>query len=239
MHKVERNTAPLRLVDKDIRWKQLLVERPDSEHEWDKFGKTKLKAETLKQLEAMYKGCCCYCEAKVGVVSYPEIEHFKPKSRAEYKHLCYDYNNLQYCCRKCNLAKSDEYDDKMVSPSYEDAGEHFVYEKYVAKAVDNRGQIMIETIGLNSRKELENSRITIFDRFEKLYNATVNCIVKLKDTELTLSEIGFIKIFIDAVNEESKNGNPFCSMIKYNFYEKAQTIEKILIGKGYLLNCVN
>lgn len=113
MHRVVRNEAPSRLIAKDTRWKQLVISSPDSEYEWDKFSKTKLKKDTINKLEEMYKGCCCYCEAKLGDVSYPEIEHFRPKLKSEYKNLCYDYSNFHYCCRKCNLAKSDDYNESI------------------------------------------------------------------------------------------------------------------------------
>ena len=235
MHRVVRNEAPSRLIVKDTQWKQRVIDSPDSEHGWDKFTKTKLKKDTLRKLEEMYQGCCCYCEAKLGDVSYPEIEHFKPKSKSEYKHLCYDYSNLHYCCRKCNLKKSDDYNESMLNPSEDEPTSHLVYEKYVAKALDGRGQIMIDTIELNSRKELENTRIVYFNHFENLFSASVNCVMMIKERNLTEQEIGFITIFLDSVFSGSKYGHPFCSMIKQNFYDRAQMIKRTLIQKGYLL----
>jgi uncharacterized protein (TIGR02646 family) len=234
MHRVERNTPPSSLVLKDADWKQLLLKKPDSDHEWGRFCKRKLKKETLKQLEFMYQECCCYCEAKISSSSYPEIEHFRPKSKREYKHLCYDYINLHYCCKKCNLHKADEYNEKMVSPSDDEPETHLYYDKYVAKALDERGQEMINIIGLNTRKELESIRIDYFDQFENLYSTSVECIMEIKKRNLTKQEVNFIEIFMDRVFKESKHGHPFCSMIMKNFYEKAKFIKKILIQMGYL-----
>ena len=235
MHRVVRNEAPSRLIVKDTRWKQIVISSPDSEHEWDKFSKTKLKKDTIKKLEEMYQSCCCYCEAKLGDVSYPEIEHFKPKSKSEYKHLCYDYSNLHYCCRKCNLAKSSDYNESMINPSEDEPTNHMVYEKYIAKALNGRGQMMIDMIELNSRKELENTRIDYFNQFENLFSASVNCVMMIKKRNLTEHEIRFITIFLDRVFSGSKHGNPFCSMIKQNFYSRAQMIKRTLVQEGYLL----
>lgn len=234
MHRVVRNVAPSRLIVKDTQWKQLVLRNPDSEHEWDKFSKTKLKKDTIRKLEEMYEGCCCYCEAKLGDVSYPEIEHFRPKSKSEYKHLCYDYSNFHYCCRKCNLAKSDDYNDTMIDPVDDEPTNNLIYDKYVAKALNGRGQIMIDTIKLNSRKELENKRIDYFNQFEDLFSASVNCVTMVKERNLTEQEISFITIFLDRVFSESKHGRPFCSMIKHNFYHKAKMIGEILTQQGYL-----
>lgn len=233
MHRVERNMPPSRLLLKDAMWKKKLEYIPESDHEWDKFSKTKLKKETLKQLELMYQECCCYCESKITPSSYPEIEHFKPKSKVEYKYLCYDYNNLHYCCRKCNLQKSDEYSEKMFNPTDGDPEKHMYYEKYVAKAVDDRGQVMIDTVGLNSRKDLERIRIDYFKQFEDLYKVSVECISIIKDRDLTQQELNFIGVFLRRVYIESRHGHTFCSMIKHNFYEKAEMISKILDKKGY------
>ena len=235
MHRVMRNVAPSRLIVKDTEWKLLVTISPESEHEWNMFSKTQLKKETIRKLEEMYKGCCCYCEAKLGDVSYPEIEYFKPKGITEYKHLCYDYGNLHYCCKKCNLAKSNNYNESMINPSDDEPTRHLIYEKYVAKALDSRGQIMIDTIKLNSRKELEYRRIGYFNQFADLFSASVDCVKKIKERDLTEQEIHFITIFLDRVFSESKHGHSFCSMIKHNFHDGAEMIKRTLIQKGYLL----
>lgn len=61
MHKVERNRAPLKLIEKDKAWKQKLKINSNLKPDWVEFSKTSLKKETILKLEGMYKGCCSYC----------------------------------------------------------------------------------------------------------------------------------------------------------------------------------
>ena len=114
MHKVKRNTCPSKLSEKDKEWRNSLKLNPKLKPNWKEFSKTIVKKETITSLEDMYKGCCCYCESKIKCTSYPEIEHFKPKS--EYPELCFDYNNLHYSCKRCNLAKGSFYNEEMINP---------------------------------------------------------------------------------------------------------------------------
>lgn len=69
--------------------------------------------DVLDSLKKMYGngkgGCyCCYCESEVETVSYPHIEHRKPKSI--YPELSFEWNNLHLACPKCNTAKGNQYD---------------------------------------------------------------------------------------------------------------------------------
>ena len=123
----------------------------------------------------------------------------------------------------------------MIDPSEDEPSTRLRYEKYIARSLDERGQIMIDTIEINSRKELENTRIGYFKQFEDLFSATVDCISMSKERLLTDQEIRFIKIFLNRVFGESEHGHPFCSMIKHNFYERAVMIKEILLQKGYLI----
>ena len=58
-------------------------------------------------------GKCCYCEGKFEAHSSGDVEHYRPKGfvkQAEntrpiypgYYWLAYSWNNLYYCCQKCN-----------------------------------------------------------------------------------------------------------------------------------------
>ncbi|QWZ09104.1 HNH endonuclease [Nocardioides panacis] len=53
-------------------------------------------------------GRCAYCEAHIGHVAYPHVEHILPKAlRAD---LAHDWHNLTSACEVCNKAKSDYWD---------------------------------------------------------------------------------------------------------------------------------
>ena len=51
-------------------------------------------------LKRMFGTKCCYCEAKVTVVSYQHVEHFRPQSI--YPRLAYEWSNLLLACEQCN-----------------------------------------------------------------------------------------------------------------------------------------
>ncbi|MEA3293965.1 MAG: HNH endonuclease [Euryarchaeota archaeon] len=53
---------------------------------------------------------CAYCsihEGEYGSFHNFACEHFKPKSKIEFRHLKNDYGNLLYSCQTCNRLKSD------------------------------------------------------------------------------------------------------------------------------------
>jgi uncharacterized protein (TIGR02646 family) len=55
---------------------------------------------------------CCFCESKIGHISYGDVEHFRPKAgwvqndeainKPGYYWLAYDWANLLLSCQKCN-----------------------------------------------------------------------------------------------------------------------------------------
>ncbi len=57
-------------------------------------------------------GKCCFCESKIGHVSYGDVEHFRPKAgwvqgnepinKPGYYWLAYDWDNLLLSCQICN-----------------------------------------------------------------------------------------------------------------------------------------
>jgi uncharacterized protein (TIGR02646 family) len=66
--------------------------------------------EKLKELQ---HDKCCFCEARVSVVSHGDVEHFRPKagwvqqekdklSKPGYYWLAYDFSNLFLSCQICN-----------------------------------------------------------------------------------------------------------------------------------------
>lgn len=69
-------------------------------------------------LKQDFCGRCAYCNISDESITTPfEIDHFVPKSafngiRPE---LLTDYNNLIYACKKCNVAKSNQFSGKITS----------------------------------------------------------------------------------------------------------------------------
>lgn len=64
-----------------------------------RYGHIRIKEALIN----MCHGKCVYCESHVTHVSYPHIEHFKPKSR--FPKLCFSWKNLFLACAICNSAE--------------------------------------------------------------------------------------------------------------------------------------
>ena len=231
MHKVERNKGPLKLKEKDEEWKNSLKLNPKLKPNWGEFSRTVAKKETIAQLEKMYNGCCCYCESKIKITSYPEIEHFKPKGK--YPDLCFDYNNLHYSCKRCNLAKCSKYNKNLINPSDENPEEYIKYIGELAVSVDNnkRGTAMVELVKLNERPDLKEERIKYLNEFSNNYKLITSVIEKMINNEdYTDMDIikPFITRFIENVKIKSKHGESYCTMMKHNFSDKLNVLLEFL-----------
>lgn len=61
---------------------------------------------------------CSFCDAfPVEAASQDSIEHFRPKSA--FPAMAYDWDNLFYCCSKCQQSKLDQWDDLLLKPDSE------------------------------------------------------------------------------------------------------------------------
>ncbi|MFT5874374.1 MAG: hypothetical protein ACI8WT_003335 [Clostridium sp.] len=231
MHKVERNEAPLELIQKDKEWKNQLIIDQNLNHDWNKFSKTTLKKEILKNLKHMYGGCCCYCEGKPGSVSYAEIEHFKPKSI--FKELCFDYSNLHYSCKRCNLAKGNKINSIMFNPIDDDPEDYINYigEIAVSIDIDELGTEMIDVLKLNERSDLKEERSKYFSKFTRDFELIVKALQEVDIfTEQSINLIKpFINEFINVVECKSKHGESYCTMIKHNFSDKVEMLKEVLL----------
>jgi HNH endonuclease len=63
-----------------------------------------------KWLREDFRYRCAYCfihENEYGGYWHFHVDHYRPKSREEFKHLATEYSNLLYSCDQCNNLKSD------------------------------------------------------------------------------------------------------------------------------------
>ena len=78
---------------------------------------------------------CVYCDAKadeVGGAEAMQLDHFRPESFPEFKHLANDPRNIHYACGRCNLWKSDWW------PARGSEGTHNGSEGFVDPFADDR-----------------------------------------------------------------------------------------------------
>lgn len=161
-----------------MRW-ELVVKRPNSDLDGD------YTANAVKdhiRIEANYR--CVYCalhENNIGGMRAFHVEHYKPKSRAEFSHLEHILSNLYYSCPICNGFKqatwpNDPMDDFSVA-SYPDPA---VVDYNSLFTVDSSGQLeglyvasayVTEQLYLNRPQLILHRREAVIDqRMEEISN---------------------------------------------------------------------
>lgn len=130
--------------------------------------------ENKKSLEDASHGKCMYCESKVTHVYFGDVEHIKPKAADKYPELKFDWNNLGFCCARCNNAKNDDYEDDcpIVDPYNEDPAENLIAfgSLLYPKSGSERGDLTIRTVDLN-RIDLIEKRALRLDEVSNAVNA--------------------------------------------------------------------
>lgn len=171
MIKIKRTNEPPYLKARATGWlADLRAAR--AKKDWIAYGKVEAKYRSTpvkNALDAMFSGKCAYCEIVITVVAPGHIEHFRPKQK--YPSLTFAWSNLLLGCPTCNDtghkgAKFPKIKDNgpFIDPTLEDPADHiaFVYDisskLAIAKAKTDRGQLMIETMGLNKRPDLLHNR---------------------------------------------------------------------------------
>ena len=165
-----------------------------------KYKKVKFNKHTKDSLKRIYNNKCAYCEKRI-VKNNAEntnekensIEHYRPKSK--YYWLAFSWDNLLWCCTRCNTYKSDEFEivknkvvydksfdsnmhtstkeynnleePKMVHPELEDIMDKLIFDKKgKISSNNNRVQYTIDCCRLD-RDYLNTKRKKIFDDFIK------------------------------------------------------------------------
>lgn len=120
-------------------------------------------------LRYVYGGCCAYCESKIGVASYPQLDHFYPKRKSgQYSEYEKDIHNLHYSCQRCNQLKGTQVKE-IFSPNWylNNQGEwsltnphkietelyyvgHLLYSRNIVKGSEDRGYNTIKLFNLNN-----------------------------------------------------------------------------------------
>ena len=164
---VFRILEPVYLTTRKVGWlKELRAARKAKDSKLFTRLQSRYGADKIKDaLNNMFSGKCAYCEAVIGTVASPNIEHFRPKQR--YVSLTYDWNNFVLSCPLCNnkthkgtkFPKTDD-GDPIVDPSADDPKDHFdfIYDAAtklaIIKPLSKRGEITADLFKLNSRSPL-------------------------------------------------------------------------------------
>jgi 5-methylcytosine-specific restriction endonuclease McrA len=169
MRRLEKRTEPEVLIANGEQWTRDYVQAralgTEKKHErWRHEDiRSRLSVETIKK--------CAYCEGFVGDVTYPHVEHIKPKSH--FPELAHRWPNLTRACETCNKSKGDYYhEDLAVLNPYEDEiNDHldFFGGIVTSKSQEGRGEITRTLLGLN-RIDLTYSRLRRLLSIEIMYD---------------------------------------------------------------------
>ncbi len=166
-------------------------------HQKKEFHQRFKQDDIKKALKTIYYCKCAYCEQKVieSTENHIEdnrhtVEHYRPKNK--YYWLAYSWDNLLWCCHRCNQNKDNNFeisnsevvysesflthihssssgyqsieDPKMIHPELESVINNLSFFNGVVNSVDTRIKYTIDTCQLD-RDELNEKRKTILKNF--------------------------------------------------------------------------
>lgn len=178
MVKLTKLDKPQILSTNETQWTKELIDKINSGNKvpdsiYNKYNqkdiKDKLKEETHDK--------CMYCESIVNHVAHEHIEHFRPKAKNKYPELTYKWKNLGLACPKCNMNKSDEFDEQLpfVNPYKEDPSDFFIaVGNFIYSRPGNKKAHLTNKILELNRPELIESRKERLKSIELMINNYVN-----------------------------------------------------------------
>jgi len=175
MIRVWRGSEPTILARKKAAWTEALLKANTRDQEGR--AESKYKHRAIKEaLVNMFHGKCAYCESKIVHIDYGHIEHFRPKSLAQFRRLTFDWNNLFLACAKCNGPehKASRFPEQNaggppINPCEESPEEHLTFLFDLKSRVatvsyrTERGRISIDLFGLN-RQDLRTHRSKMIEK---------------------------------------------------------------------------
>ena len=188
MRNVIRTAKPNSLRRNAIKWTdELLKAIEDSNNNGTpvpkKFYDRYKKQDVLDNLKRMYgdddRICyCCYCESEIETVSFPQIEHRKPKSI--YPVSTFDWDNLHLACETCNVAKKNKYNEQ--APIL-DAAMNIPIKNHLGYSVSDTNGVYRETLtdrGITTVKHADLDRWSLRKARGKVYNVMIKAVQDLK-----------------------------------------------------------
>jgi uncharacterized protein (TIGR02646 family) len=203
MIRVRRSSPPHHLTRWAEKWTAKLLDAirlcengnsgPPTDSLWNKYNKPYVK----RALQEMFHDKCAYCESKITHVSYPHIEHYRPKR--QYPHLTFCWENFLLACGVCNgptykgdrFPLQDEDDNKplLLNPCDDDPLSHLRFEQARVIPLSERGHTTRELVGLNRDELFERRRellykIDFIRRSVVIYESSGNEIMAQKGRDL-------------------------------------------------------
>ena len=114
------------------------------------------------ELARRFQYKCAYCESRMRHVSYPHIEHYRPKGQARFEALMFQWTNWLLSCGVCNDEKWTEFPERdgiplLLDPTTDEPRNHIGFRRNFAFGLSDRGEETIRLVGL-FRYDLEKER---------------------------------------------------------------------------------
>jgi len=122
-------------------------------------------------LKESTSGKYMYCESKIEHISFAHVEHIKPKALDKFPELKFTWDNLGFCCHRCNTEKGSKYDENIpfINPYNENPEDYIVFIDHIIYPKQNsmRGKYTINELALN-RSGLIDRRKEKIDRLKRM-----------------------------------------------------------------------
>jgi uncharacterized protein (TIGR02646 family) len=176
MIRVTRGLAPAGFAERATDWTRRFAaaRRHDTKLSASAFwssvrGEIKADAEELRR---RFHGKCAFCEGKMEHVSNPHIEHYRPKSRAEFEQFMFAWENWLLSCGRCNQSKWAHFPmcaegPSLLNPTTDDPRLHVIFQRAVILGLSQRGTDTIRLVGLG-RMPLKSERASWLCRIDSL-----------------------------------------------------------------------
>jgi uncharacterized protein (TIGR02646 family) len=110
-------------------------------------------------LERMTDERCSYCDGyPIAATGEESVDHFRPKSRAEFYELVCTWTNLFLTCTACNKAKQDQWDEALLCPD----DSSYAFERYFEYRFDT-GELQPSASASPDDQTRASRTIEIFD----------------------------------------------------------------------------
>jgi hypothetical protein len=151
---------------------------------------------------------CAYCESKIVVVAYGDIEHVTPKAVDPTR--TFEWANLTFACQICNGKKSDK--ENIVDPYLEPVTDMFFFVGPFMRGRTEAARLSEKELTLNRVKLLEDRSEhlkVLSDALESIANEPNHRLRELAfeaiDEDLDLSRVEYVSMKRSALNT-FKNG---------------------------------
>jgi len=111
-------------------------------------------------------------------VSYPHIEHYKPKGQKRFENLMFDWANWLLSCGICNVEKGNEFPERdgvflILDPTADEPRSHISFRRNFVFGLSDRGNATIRLLEL-FRRDLEKERGSWLLQIDALLILTVH-----------------------------------------------------------------